>query len=230
MENTYTLIPDFMLDYDLTLTETVALAVIYGFCQDGESDFHGSYSYLARKCKVTKSWAIKTVNSLIEKGYITKEVIEKRGVKFCSFRTVFGGGVENTLPVNKIHRGSVENTLGGGVENTPNNISTQNINININNNIAQFSFLKALKAIGVSDDVARAWMQVRKTKRATNTEIAFNRIKAEIAKSGYTADECIRTAVEKSWQGFQASWMPTKRETVWSGNMDDYLRSLGHKI
>lgn len=122
MDKTYTLIPDFMLDYDLTLTETVALAVIYGFCQDGESDFHGSYSYLARKCKVTKSWAIKTVNSLIEKGYITKEVIEKRGVKFCSFRTVFGGGVENTPQVNKIHQGSVESTPGGSVENTPNNI------------------------------------------------------------------------------------------------------------
>lgn len=122
MDKTYTIIPDFMLDYDLTLTETVALAVIYGFCQDGESDFHGSYSYLARKCKVTKSWAIKTVNSLIEKGYITKEVIEKKGVKFCSFRTVFGGGVENTPQVNKIHQGSVESTPGGSVENTPNNI------------------------------------------------------------------------------------------------------------
>lgn len=122
MDKTYTIIPDFMLDYDLTLTETVALAVIYGFCQDGESDFHGSYSYLARKCKVTKSWAIKTVNSLIEKGYITKEVIEKKGVKFCSFRTVFGGGVENTPLVNKIHQGSVESTPGGSVENTPNNI------------------------------------------------------------------------------------------------------------
>lgn len=207
MDKTYTLIPDFMLDYDLTLTETVALAVIYGFCQDGESDFHGSYSYLARKCKVTKSWAIKTVNSLIEKGYITKEVIEKRGVKFCSFRTVFGGGVENTLPVNKIHRGSVENTPGGGVENTPNNISTQNININ-NNKYTRFDFFAALKGIGVSDEVARAWMQVRKTKRATNTKIAFDRVKSEIEKSGRTADDCIRYAVEKSWQGFNATWLP----------------------
>jgi len=124
MDKTYTIIPDFMLDYDLTLSETVALAVVYGFCQDGESDFHGSYNYIARKCKVTRSWAVKIMNGLIAKGLVSKVVTEKNGVKYCSFRIV-KGSVETTPPVQKLHQGSVETTPGGSVETTPNNIDNK---------------------------------------------------------------------------------------------------------
>ena len=43
MEHTgYTNIPDWMLSYDLDIYETIILAVIYGFSQDGESTFKGS--------------------------------------------------------------------------------------------------------------------------------------------------------------------------------------------
>lgn len=124
MDKTYTIIPDFMLDYDLSITETVALAVVYGFCQDGESDFHGSYNYIARKCKVTRSWAVKIMNGLIAKGLVSKVVTEKNGVKYCSFRIV-KGSVETTPPVQKLHRGGVETTPGGSVETTPNNIDNK---------------------------------------------------------------------------------------------------------
>lgn len=124
MDKTYTIIPDFMLDYDLSITETVALAVVYGFCQDGESDFHGSYNYIARKCKVTRSWAVKIMNGLIAKGLVSKVVTEKNGVKYCSFRIV-KGSVETTPPVQKLHQGSVETTPGGSVETTPNNIDNK---------------------------------------------------------------------------------------------------------
>lgn len=124
MDKTYTIIPDFMLDYDLSITETVALAVVYGFCQDGESDFHGSYNYIARKCKVTRSWAVKIMNGLIAKGLVSKVVTEKNGVKYCSFRIV-KGSVETTPPVQKLHQGGVETTPGGSVETTPNNIDNK---------------------------------------------------------------------------------------------------------
>ena len=177
MDKTYTIIPDFLLDYDLTLSETVALAVIYGFCQDGESDFHGSYNYLARKCRCSRQWAIEIVASLVKKGLVQKEVTESKGVKSCSYRVTFRGSQESL----------------------PNNISIENIN---EKKDIKFNFLSALKSLGVSDEVARDWMAVRKTKRATNTKTAFDRIKTEIDKSGRTADECIRIAVEKSWQGF----------------------------
>ena len=70
-----------------------------------------------------------------------------------------------------------------------------------------FNFQKALIDIGVSEQVAKDWIAVRKAKKATGTETAFNRIHEQIKKSGLTADECISIAVERSWQGFNAEWL-----------------------
>lgn len=225
MDKTYTIIPDFMLDFDLNLSETVALAVIYGFCQDGESDFHGSYKYIARKCKCTRAWAIEIVKTLIAKGYITKEMSEKNGVKSCSLR-VIGGSQVSIPPVKKVNWGSQVSIPGGSQVSIPNNISIENIK---DNKDIKFNFLSALKSLGVSDEVARDWMAVRKTKRATNTKTAFNHIKAEIDKSGRPADECIRIAVEKSWQGFQADWLPKQpaRSPLAGKTVTQYLKEKG---
>lgn len=120
MDKTYTIIPDFMLDYDLTMTETIALAVIYGFSQDGKSNFHGSYSYLARKCKCSRQWAIELVSSLVKKGYLAKDIETINGVKICHLRTKIGSQ-ESLLPVNKVDRGSQESLPGGSQESLPNN-------------------------------------------------------------------------------------------------------------
>ncbi|MBR4755327.1 MAG: hypothetical protein IK076_00120 [Bacteroidales bacterium] len=72
----------------------------------------------------------------------------------------------------------------------------------------RFDFLPSLKSLGVSENHAAEWLRVRRTKRLTNTETAFLRLKAEIEKSGRSADDCIRIAVENSWGGFKAEWMP----------------------
>ena len=47
----YTNIPDWMLSLDLDVYETIILAVIFGFSQDGESTFAGSLKYLCKKAK-----------------------------------------------------------------------------------------------------------------------------------------------------------------------------------
>ena len=76
MDRTYTVVPDFLLDFDnLNLTEVVALSVIFGFSMDGTSEFRGSYSYLARKCKCSRQWAISTVTSLIEATAAPSEIM-----------------------------------------------------------------------------------------------------------------------------------------------------------
>lgn len=212
MDETYTIIPDFMLDFDLTMAETVALAVIHGFCQDGASDFHGSYNYLARKCKCSRQWAIEIVASLVRKGYVSKKVDVNNGIKSCTLRSLVGSQ-QSLPPVKKVDQGSQQSLPGGSQQSLPNNISIENIKDNKDISTS-FNFLKALMDLGVTEEVARAWMQVRKHQRATNTKIAFDKIKSEIAKSGRPADDCIRTAVEKSWRGFQADWLP-KQPVKW---------------
>lgn len=125
MDKTYTIIPDFMLDYDLTMTETVALAVIYGFCQDGKSNYHGSYTYLARKCKCSTRWAIDIVNTLVKKGYVSKTVRGDNGVSTVYLKAKIRGE-ENSLPVNSVHGGSEESSPGGSELSSPNNIVIEN--------------------------------------------------------------------------------------------------------
>ena len=87
----------------------------------------------------------------------------------------------------------------------------------------KFDFLASLRSLGVSKETAEEWLQVRRTKRLTNTRIAFDRIADEISRSGRSAEDCIRTSVEHSWGGFKAEWMPPKKEEVWHGTMEEYL-------
>lgn len=96
------------------------------------------------------------------------------------------------------------------IDNNSYNTSTKVESNNIYNPKPQkFDFRKALLSAGVEPEVADAWIQVRKAKKAVNTEIAWKAIEKEIAKAARTANECIRCAVEHSWSGFKAEWYET---------------------
>jgi len=71
----------------------------------------------------------------------------------------------------------------------------------------KFSFKKSLIALGVEEILITDWLTVRKQKKAANTETAFIAVKREIELSSISPNECIRIAVEKSWQGFKAEWI-----------------------
>lgn len=75
----------------------------------------------------------------------------------------------------------------------------------------KFNFLSELKKIGVKEEVAKSWMEVRKNKKAVNTKIAFDRIKKEIEATGVPANDCITFAVENSWSGFKSEWYSNKK-------------------
>ena len=77
---------------------------------------------------------------------------------------------------------------------------------------AKFNFKNSLIDLGVDKQVASDWMSVRKTKRCANTETAFKNIKTQIEKSNLSANESITLAVEKSWGGFEASWVKTEEK------------------
>jgi hypothetical protein len=74
-----------------------------------------------------------------------------------------------------------------------------------------FDFKKSLIEIGVEKNIIEDWLKVRKNKKASNTETAFNRIKNEIELSGLLANECIKIAAERSWQGFNHKWLNNEK-------------------
>ena len=90
----------------------------------------------------------------------------------------------------------------------------------------KFDFLRALVSIGVAKATAEDWLAVRKTKRATNTRIAFEAIAKEIRKSGKPADDCIRCAVVHSWAGFRAAWLENKQaDSTTTDRRENYVEA-----
>lgn len=81
----------------------------------------------------------------------------------------------------------------------------------------RFNFKKSLLDLGISNQLATDWMEVRKKKRAANTETAFKAIAREIEKSGLHPNDAAERAVKKSWAGFEASWVNKKSFSQPSG-------------
>ena len=75
-----------------------------------------------------------------------------------------------------------------------------------------FSFYKALISNGAESKLANEWLEVRKKKKSTNSETAFEGFLREMNKGGLDINSALRICIEKSWSGLNANWL--KDETV----------------
>ena len=66
--------------------------------------------------------------------------------------------------------------------------------------------LNDLISLGVTEQIANDWLEVRKTKRAALTKTALYAIIKEAEKAKISFNDAIRVCVENSWQGFKADW------------------------
>lgn len=84
-----------------------------------------------------------------------------------------------------------------------------NLNTWIENSKAtplKFSFFQSLINLGIDKKLVNDWLIVRKNKKLSNTETAFNNLVIEFNKSNKTPNEIITKCVTESWGGFKASW------------------------
>lgn len=84
-------------------------AIIYGFSQDGESEFTGSIQYLCEFTGTSRPTVIKALKELTEKNYLLKDEKIINGIKFNKYKV-------NLQVVKKLYWGSKEILLGGGKE------------------------------------------------------------------------------------------------------------------
>ena len=61
-------------------------AIIYGYSQDGESDYHGSLGYMAELTGYSKNSICTALKNLTEKELITKSEKEINSIKFCRYQ------------------------------------------------------------------------------------------------------------------------------------------------
>ena len=96
-------IPDWMHDLDLDVYETIILATIFGFSQDGDSRFSGSQNYLARKAKCSRRKVVNCLENLLSKGFIEKFDVNVRGIHLCEY--TFKASAFDAQGVHLVHRG-----------------------------------------------------------------------------------------------------------------------------
>lgn len=144
-------VQDWMVkNFNLKGNELLAYALIYGFSQEGESEFKGSISYISEWLNTSKSTTMRILKKLIEMGVIKKRTVTINGMIINNYTAVMPeeyeksqndtGGVKITPGVSKCDEGGIKMTGGRcqndtktGVKMTPHNI--YNIDNNIKDNI-----------------------------------------------------------------------------------------------
>jgi hypothetical protein len=107
-------------ELNLSGNDLLAYSVIHGFSQDGQSEFTGSINYLCSWLNCSRPTVIKSLNSLVEKEFISKKTEVINGVTFNKYRSLRGvknldGGSKESLL-----GGSKESLLGGSKDSLPN--------------------------------------------------------------------------------------------------------------
>lgn len=134
----FILVQGWMLtDLHLSGNDLLVYAIISGFCQDGESCFHGSLQYLADWTGSTKKGVQKNLKNLIAKGFITKSEKVVNGVKYCEYRATArktGGygtqfpGMEHCSPGMELSSPGMEHCSPGIELSSTNNIEDTTAN------------------------------------------------------------------------------------------------------
>lgn len=149
------------------------------------------------KSKVRRFFIMLQNDSMIE----TKSVQKTTHLKVCNYDNYQNQRNDTETKV-KRKRNDTETEL------TPNNNDNKENNVNNDNKKdIKFNFKNSLLSLGIEKQVVEDWIKVRRTKKATDTETAFNKIKKQIELCDLTANECIKIAVEKDWKGFEKSWL-----------------------
>lgn len=93
-----------------------------------------------------------------------------------------------------------------------NNSKTTNTKANIYKE--KFNFADALVSQGADQKLISEYMEVRKAKKAVNSETAFKSLISEQQKSGLTLNQVLEHCVVNSWKGFKAEWVKTQNQPV----------------
>lgn len=190
-------------------------AIIYGFSQDGISEYTGSLQYLCDFTGgVSKPTVIKALKELTESGLIIRREETINNVLFVRYKAnlqvvknLYGGSKE-------ILTGGVKNLNEGSKEILPNNksnIKSSNNEIEKNKEEkkkASFDSLIDTYSKGNTEvkELLGEWLKVRKAKRAAMTdraiELNLQKLDKLAAESNMTVTEYLKEVICRGWNAF----------------------------
>ena len=86
--------------------ELTVYAIIYGFSQDGTSEYSGSARYLAEWIGCSRRTIVDVLAGLVEKGCLDKKTFVQNGVTFCNYRAIrpeSKPGEDSAHPMQNLH-------------------------------------------------------------------------------------------------------------------------------
>lgn len=87
-----------------------------------------------------------------------------------------------------------------------------------------FNFRKSLIDYGFNENLVIDWLKVRKTKKASNTETAFNGFIKQVELANNNINHTLNECVNNSWAGFKSEWLSnTKNSQVKTEKKDAAL-------
>lgn len=158
----YIMVLDWMQDeLGLTGNDVLAYALIYGFSQDGESEFKGSAQYIADRLHIRKHTVLDILKRLASRNLIIKREFEYKGVRYCFYRADLSAappGAETAPPP------WCGNRTTPGAETAPSN----NVNNKINNKSPLTPQGEGTRPEGISDELwatVQQWLLYKQERR-----------------------------------------------------------------
>ena len=179
-ENNYITILGWMTNLGLNPNELLVFALIYGFCQDGQSKYTGSTTYIVNLLNISKNTAKSILNKLSEKKLIVLHKETKNNVTFNTYS--ISGTVYQNLAGGRSNFGMVGGSKIGS------NISS----IEITNNINSYTNFKKFTLEDFRNEISKHKTSVNLNQEDLKSFYDYWR---ELTPSGK-----MKFQIEKSWQ------------------------------
>jgi len=184
--------------------ELLVFAIIFGFCQDEESEFSGGVKYISEWIGCSYPTAISLLKKLCEKNLISKkEVITDKG-RFVNYRVI------------KNLNDGLLNNLTTPIKNF-NNPAVKNFNTEIE------SILNTINNTKIKECMVE-WVQYKKEKKDSYTPSGLKKCISRLQKLSGGDPTLAQEIVDSSMaNGYAGLFLPKcgtpKKESVWEHNM-----------
>lgn len=185
-----------------TATDKLVLIVLAD-CHNRESGAcFPSYKYIAEHAQCSERQVGRSIQNLEESGLITAE---KKAGKSHNYQLIITTPDNLSPPTIETRPPTFEAEPPTLCPTTPDTMSYEPVSNQEKKprNITK----KDLVEMGVDEQVATDWLQVRKQKKAPLTFTAMKTIIREAEKACLPIDRVIEICAERSWQGFKAEWI-----------------------
>ena len=213
-------------------------ALVHGYSQMEQGCYYGTIAHTADVMGCSAETARTTLRTLCEDGFIDRFDFLDGGIRRVAYRatqkiwdTQKFGDTQKIGEVPPQNFGTTTQKIGDNISSNNKINNKNNNNISMRTREGKFDFRAGLLALGVTEETADAWLDVRKRAKAVNSELALRDIAAEIEKAaadGWTAEDCIRRAAAKSWRGFEAAWIKPKQPGNPTPNPRPYESAYTH--